>query len=79
MSRKQTMQNNGYATWFQICRALQENSSQWTEKWDDYGKLPYTYKGIFERKVYIYYTSSVDVCFTMFAGFFLKKEKQIKP
>ena len=46
MSRKQTIQNNGYAIWFQICRALQENNSQWTEKWDDCGKCPYAYKGI---------------------------------
>ncbi|PNF13876.1 Endochitinase [Cryptotermes secundus] len=29
----------------QICRALQEQNSEWTEKWDDFGKCPYAYKG----------------------------------
>ncbi|KDR23755.1 endochitinase-like [Zootermopsis nevadensis] len=35
----------GGMAYYQICQALQEKNSQWTEKWDDFGKCPYAYKG----------------------------------
>jgi hypothetical protein len=37
---------------FQICKALQEKDSQWTEKWDDVGKCPYAYKGTYSVHIH---------------------------